>query len=148
MMKDIKFQEMMETNISLDVQDITAEEQTPNGQWVSMEEFRRAVAVMVTEKGPATDPGDVTLQLRQAKDEDGDGAKDLGDEVKINLETDEAGLLIAEAEVADLDHDNDFSYIGVQVESAETCEAGVVIHRFYGRYKDGDYDEASKIDLS
>ena len=147
-MKDIKFQEQVKTDISLDVQDITGEEETPNGQWVGMEEFRRAVAVMVTEKGPGTDPGDVTLQLRQAKDEDGDGAKDLGDEVKINLETDEAGLLIAEALADELDHANDFKYVGVQVESDETCEAGVVIHRFMGRFKDGDYDEASKVDLS
>lgn len=147
-MQGRKFQEIVKTDISLDVQDITGEEQTPNGQWVSLEEFRKVVAIMVTEKGPATDPDDVTLQLRQAKDEDGDGAKDLGDEVKINLETDEAGLLIAEAEVTELDHANDFKYVGVQVESAETCEAGVIIHRFYGRYKDGDYDEATKIDLS
>ena len=48
-MKDIKFQEQVKTDISLDVQNIASEVSTPNGQWVSMEEFRRAVAVMVTE---------------------------------------------------------------------------------------------------
>jgi len=147
-MKDIKFQEQVKTDISLDVQNIASEVSTPNGQWVSMEEFRRAVAVMVTEKGPATAPGEVTLQLRQAKDEDGDGAKNLGDEVSVTLATDEAGLLVAEAMADELDHANDFKYIGVQANAAEDTDAGVVIHRYMGRYKDGDYDEASKVDLS
>ena len=144
----VKLTEMADISLGLDAQDIEAGQSTPNGHWVKMDKHSKVAAILVSEKAATDPPGDVTLKLQQAKDADGDAAKDLA-EVKLESTTaDDAVYLTVEADVADMDFANDFYYVGVHAQSADNdLVAGAVIVRFKSRYMDEE-DKGAIVDLS
>ena len=144
----IKLTEMADVSLGLEAQDLETGKDTPNGHWVKMDKHRQVAAILVSEKAATDPPGDVTLKLQQAKDADGDAAKDLA-EVKLESTTaDDAVYLTVEADVADMDFANDFYYVGVHAESADNdLVAGAVIVRFKSRYMDEE-DKGAIVDLS
>lgn len=80
----------------------------------SMANRGRCMAVVTTATIAATKK--VTVQLKQAKDDQGTGAKNLGDKVEVTAGTGgEAFLLTTEARASDLDTANGYTHVAVTV---------------------------------
>lgn len=119
-------------DVGLAAQDVT----TPaTGDWFSMKGVNRVAAVVVTN---ALEVGDeVTVQLRRAEDDAGEGADDLGDAVVFTATAAGAQVIIAEAKASDLG--GDFTHVAVQVggvpDDANDIEASAVLIRADESYR-------------
>lgn len=98
------------------------------GTWVSMAGVGR---VLARAKFAETTATVATLQLYQAKDETGEGAKPLGDEVSATTDatTAEAVTLTREVAAGQLDLKNDFTHVTAVVSygTSDAVEATLIL---------------------
>ena len=116
----------------------TEEQTTAPDAWVDMQGYQRVLGIGNCGESGANG-SKFKVQLRQAKDSAGDGAKDLGDEVVVDMDDGDTGFATVEASVNDLDLDNDFRYVGVQIAydpgSEDSVDASAEIIRADGSYR-------------
>lgn len=98
--------------------------------------YRRAVV-----HGHAAAPGaekTLTVQMKQATDDEGAGAKDLGNPVVVAAEGTEALLAVAEAWVEQMDHANGFTFVGATVKTnkGSAVRGGASLILDCGRYSE------------
>lgn len=103
------------------------------GDFYDMQGYGRVAAFAST--GQAADGTKLTVQLRQATDDEGSDEKDLGDPVEVT--SDEAdSVLEAMAEVNASDLDTDFTHVAVQVTTDESgLNSQAVLIRADGSYR-------------
>lgn len=98
--------------------------------WIDASHYERVAAIGMC--GELTSGKIMTVQLRQATDASGTSAKDLGTAATFTAsDGDLSGTAFAEAEVRDMDGDNDFLYVGVRVTtdegSSKICAAALLL---------------------
>lgn len=119
-------------DIGVAAQDVGTADVT--GDWFAMADFRRVMAVAVSEA--VTENDTLTVQLRQAKDDSGDEAKDLGDAVTVTAGGAEPLIAMAEARVEEMDAD--FTHVAVQLSASDDgTDAAAVLIRGDGRFRGG-----------
>lgn len=120
-----KITEIIKTDVALISTNITSGARS--NKYVDMSGSQRIAAVVVAMLSKTCN---FVLQLYQATDQDGSGAKVLGSAVTV---TNSSGLKRecigrVEAQAADLDTDNGFTYVGVNADANEaTAAAGVFL---------------------
>lgn len=137
-MNNSKFTEGAKTTIGITpAEDIdTAAVDSASGQFVSMQDYRRVVAV-----GAAEGPGagkTLTVTLLQATDATGAGKKVLGTAATAEATASEALTAVAEASASDLDVDNGFYFVGMRVKTdkGSAVDGGGVLIRDKGRFSE------------
>jgi hypothetical protein len=105
--------------------------------WVDMQNFQRGAAVAFTDNLSVN--ATLKVQLKQATDASGTSSKNLGSEQTVEITSGNAGTLVADAVVGDLDIANNFRYISAEVkldpDSSTTANAGALAIRADGSYR-------------
>jgi len=102
------------------------------GSWIPVDQFQRFLVVAVSDE--VTEGDTLTVQLRQATNDEGSGAADLGDLVTVTAGGAEALTALAEAKASDID--DGFTHITAIVGgSADGTEGAAVIVRADGRFR-------------
>jgi len=108
----MKITERVQIKEAVTPQDIATADVT--SAYYDMKGKGRVVAVLTT--STIAEGKKATVQLMQAKDDQGTDAKALGTAVEVVAGTGGGKLLVtAEATAAEMDHANSYSYVGVKV---------------------------------
>lgn len=103
------------------------------GDWYAMRDFNRVAAKGISAQ--AADTETFTVQLRQATDDSGTDAKNLGTAVTATA-TSANEVLEALAEAKSSDLDSGFTHVAVQLSSSETSLVGTAtLIRADGSYR-------------
>jgi hypothetical protein len=103
--------------------------------WKSMRDFHKAVVIV--DVGAIAAGGAVNCKITQATDENGAGAKDVtGKAITVLDGSDDNKVVVIELDASELDANNDYDYINVQLNTGGTvavlCQATLI--RYLPRY--------------
>lgn len=117
-------------DIGVEAQDVGTADVT--GPWYSMLGFHRVAVIATSDEVTADDT--LTIQLRQAEDDEGTNADDVGDPVTVTAGGAEAIQAFVEAKASEFDADK--PYVAAQVgSSADGTIAAAVVIRADGSYR-------------
>ena len=108
-----KFTEIVDRKHGVVNADITTER--TGSVYYSAASLRKIIGILVT--GSVADTKKATVQLLQAKDASGTDAKNLGTAVEVVASGAQNLVITQEADAADMDKANGFTYAGIKVSS-------------------------------
>ena len=126
----MKIQDMLRLSRGAVLRDVTTAQETG---FVPVAGARRVAAHVVTGAGPAGD-STVTVQLRQATDAAGTGKKDLGTAVTVDVAETEFGDQVVETLVEQMDTNNGFTHVAVQVSATDAIDVAATLLRGENRF--------------
>lgn len=126
----MKIQDMLRLSRGAVLRDVTTAASTG---FVAAAGARRIAAHVITGAGPAGD-STVTVQLRQATDAAGSGAKDLGSAVAVAVAESEFGDQVVETLVEQMDTNNGFTHVAVQVSATDAIDVAATLLRGENRF--------------